>query len=138
MARATTYSHGADVGISGEGATVGEAFEAAGLALTSVICDPALVAARERIALRCEAPDLEDLLFDWINALVLEMNLRRMLFGKFSVRIEGSCLHAEAWGEALDLARHEPAAEVKGATYTDLHVRQTAPDHWVARCIVDV
>ena len=44
---------------------------------------------------------------------------------------------AEAWGEGVDAARHRPAVEVKGATYTLLRV---APDNggWLAQTVVDV
>jgi SHS2 domain-containing protein len=38
----------------------------------------------------------------------------------------------------LDIARHQPAVEVKGATYTGLRVAQTTDGQWVAECIVDV
>ena len=34
------------------------------------------------------------------------------------------CLHAKAWGEAIDVTKHQPAVEVKGATYTDLMITQ--------------
>jgi SHS2 domain-containing protein len=37
----------------------------------------------------------------------------------------------------VDPVRHEPAVEVKGATYTALRVQQT-DGHWLAQCVVDV
>lgn len=132
------YAHGADVGIRGEGATVAEAFAAAAGALTAVVCEPAGVAARERVGIRCEAADLEELFYEWINALVFEMTTRQMLFVRFDVRIEGTRLDADAWGERIDVARHQPAAEVKGATYTDLRVQPSGPGRWIAQCVVDV
>ncbi|HET20312.1 MAG TPA: archease, partial [Chromatiales bacterium] len=60
-----------------------------------------------------------------------------MLFGRFEVRIETGRLRATAWGEPVDQARHQPAVEVKGATLTQLAVRQEG-DLWVAQCVVDV
>ncbi len=131
------FEHGADVGVRGLGATKAEAFEQAALALTAVLCEPAEVRPLERIALACEAPDDELLLAEWLNALVYEMSTRRMLFSRFAVRLEGTRLEAEAWGEGVDAARHRPAVEVKGATYTLLRV---APDNggWLAQTVVDV
>ena len=41
-------------------------------------------------------------------------------------------------GEAIDRARHEPAVEPKGATYTELKVMQQEDGRWCAQCIVDV
>ena len=131
------YEHGADIGVRGVGASKTEAFEQAALALTAVIADPAAVQQRERVALACEAPDDELLLAEWLNALVYEMATRRMLFSRFAVRLEGTLLTAEAWGEAVDAARHHPAVEVKGATYTTLRVAQEG-DGWLAQTVVDV
>ena len=56
----------------------------------------------------------------------------------FQVRIEGRRLFATAWGERIDVTRHQPAVEVKGATYTNLSVRQEPNGLWVAQCVVDV
>jgi SHS2 domain-containing protein len=41
-------------------------------------------------------------------------------------------------GEPVDVARHTPAVEVKGATLTELAVRQEADGTWVAQCVLDV
>lgn len=50
----------------------------------------------------------------------------------------GVVLTGLGWGEPLDRARHRPAVEIKGATYTELHVRQDADGTWHAQCVVDV
>ena len=66
------------------------------------------------------------------------MATRRMLFRRFSVALNGTRLHATASGEPIEVARHQPAAEVKGATYTELDVREDPPGEWRAQCVVDV
>jgi tRNA nucleotidyltransferase (CCA-adding enzyme) len=86
----------------------------------------------------CEAPDDELLLVDWLNALVYEMATRKMLFSRFNVRVNDHLLHATAWGEPVEVARHQPAVEVKGATYTELSVKRDEEGRWVAQCVVDV
>jgi SHS2 domain-containing protein len=131
------FPHGADIGVRGCGATKAEAFEQAALATTAVVTDPAQVALRERVGLRCEAPDDELLLAEWLNALIYEMSTRKMLFGRFAVRFDGPVLTGEAWGEPVDVARHRPAVEVKGATYTALRVAHDG-EGWVAQTVVDV
>ena len=137
MARWEHYEHGADIGVRGFGATKAQAFERAALAMTAVVADPAAVAPRERVTIRCEAPDDELLLAEWLNAVVYEMSVRRMLFSRFALQLDGSRLSGEAWGEPVDAARHHPAVEVKGATYTTLRVARHA-DGWVAQTVVDV
>lgn len=132
------FEHRADVGVAGFGATPAEAFEQAALALSAVVCDLETVSPRERVAIECEEPDLELLLADWLNGIVYEMAVRHMVFSRFEVRLEGPRLHGAAWGELLEPARHQPAVEVKGATYTALEVRQDLDGRWSARCVVDV
>lgn len=137
IARWEHFAHGADIGVRGFGATPAQAFEQAALAMTAVITDPAGVQARNAVEVSCEAPDLELLLVDWLNALIYEMATRKWLFGRFAVRLEGNRLHGEAWGEPVDIARHEPSVEIKGATYTSLRVAQENGG-WVAQTVVDV
>ena len=132
------FDHGADIGIRGIGPTEAAAFEQIALALTSVVTDVARVRCDVSVRIACEAPAPDMLLVDWLNALVYEMATRRMLFGAYSVRIEGTRLQATAWGEAVDRVRHEPAVEVKGATYTALRVEQLEDRNWLAQCVVDV
>ncbi len=132
------FAHAADIGVRGFGATREAAFERAATALTAVLTDPRRVRPRQVVEIACEAPDEELLLVDWLNALVYEMATRKMLFGRFAVRIENGKLSGEAWGEPVDVARHAPATEVKGATYTELRVAQREDGRWVAQCVVDV
>ena len=131
------FPHDADVGVRGFGPTVEQAFEQAALALTATTTD-AEIAPTTEVVVSCDAPDLELLLVEWLNAIIYEMAVRNMLFGKFSVRIAGSHLDGTLWGEAVDVARHAPACEPKGATYTALRVAQDADGIWSAGCIVDV
>jgi SHS2 domain-containing protein len=133
-----TFDHGADIGVSGWGPTPAAAFEQAALALTSVVCDPALVRPTQVVEIQAEDDDLELLLYSWLGALVWEMAARGMLFSRFEVAIEDGRLDALAHGEPVDVARHAPAVEVKGPTMTELEVRQGADGIWHARCVVDV
>jgi tRNA nucleotidyltransferase (CCA-adding enzyme) len=132
------FAHDADIGVRGIGASRGEAFEEAALAVTAVITDPGRVAAEIAIDLRCNAPDDELLLADWLNALIYEMATRNMLFRRFAVSLHDHALEARAWGEPVDRERHRPAVEVKGATYTALSVVRRGDGMWVAQCVVDV
>ncbi len=132
------FPHEADIGVRGIGSTKEAAFEGAGLALTAVITDPASVSPMQAVSIVCEAPDGELLLVDWLNALVYEMATRNMLFSRFTVCFNDHSLHATAWGEPIEVARHQPAVEVKGATYTELSVKQDEQGRWVAQCVVDV
>ncbi|GAB6067367.1 archease [Methylothermus subterraneus] len=132
------FEHMADIGVRGFGATPAEAFAQAALALTAVVTDPQRVAPLERVDIEiAREGDLETLLVDFLNAVVYEMAVRTMVFGKFEVHIEPKRLRASLWGEPVDRAKHQPAVEVKGATYTELKVAKE-DGQWVAQCVLDV
>jgi len=131
------FPHDADVGLRGWGATPAEAFEQAAHALSAIIT-VAEVKPKVAVRLSCEAPDLELLFVEWLNAIIYEMAVRNMLFGRFAVRIENNRLEGTLWGEPVDVERHAPACEPKGATYTALKVAKDTDGRWSAACIVDV
>jgi tRNA nucleotidyltransferase (CCA-adding enzyme) len=131
------FPHDADVGLRGWGATPAEAFEQAACALTAVVTQ-AEVNPKIAVRLTCEAPDLELLFVEWLNAIIYEMAVRNMLFGRFLVRIQNGRLEGTLWGEAVNVERHAPACEPKGATYTALRVAKDIDGRWSAACIVDV
>jgi tRNA nucleotidyltransferase (CCA-adding enzyme) len=134
------FAHGADIGVRGRGPTPAAAFEQAALAVTAVVADLARVRPRVRVELECRAADLELLLFDWLSAIIEEMDLRKMLFSRFNVEIADGRLVGFAEGEAIDRERHDLVVEIKGATMTELRVGPD-PDSgsgWLAQCVVDV
>ena len=137
VARWRLFPHDADIGVQGYGPSPAVAFEQAAKALTAAVTE-APVEARTEIAVHCEAPDLELLFVEWLNAIIYEMSARRMLFGRFQVEISGHRLSGRLWGEAVDVPRHAPACEPKGATYTALRVAQETDGRWSAACVVDV
>lgn len=132
------FPHLADIGIRGVGDTLEQAFAQTATALTAVITDPDRVEPRVAVDIQCENADREMLLADWLNALIYEMDTRKMLFGEFSVTLDGPRLRGRAMGETIDMEKHQPAAEVKGATYTALKVEQAPDSGWTAQCVVDV
>ena len=138
MASWEHFPHEADIGVRGRGSSPSAAFEQAALALTAVITDPNLIRSEEAVVIRCEAPSLDVLFVDWLNAVIYEMTTRSMLFGEFAVEIDDTKLSATTKGERVDRQRHEPVVEPKGATFTELRVGRDEDAQWVAQCVVDV
>jgi tRNA nucleotidyltransferase (CCA-adding enzyme) len=131
------FAHDADIGVVGVGPTKSEAFRQAALALTAVVTELSRVRPLQAVPVFCQAQSDELLLVEWLNALVYEMAVRVMLFADFTVEIDGGMLRATAYGEAVDVDRHEPAVEIKGATLTALQVAE-GPGGWRVQCVVDV
>ncbi len=133
------FQHQADIGVRGFGPDPAAAFAGAALAMTAVMVDPRTVRPVNRVSINCRASGLELLLYDWLNALIYEMSTRKMLFSSFEVNIfDHYQLQAEARGENLRLSRHYPAVEIKGATFTELVVREVDAGRWLVQCVVDV
>lgn len=131
------FAHDADVGIRGFGPDRATAFEQAAVALTHVVTD-AVVVPEVRVDVACRQSDDALLFVDWLDAIIYEMSVRKMLFGKFEVEINGASLTGALWGEPVDPARHAPACEPKGATLTALEVGRREDGTWSAGCVVDV
>lgn len=138
MASWEHFSHDADMGVRAVGATEDEVFEQMALGLTALVTDPAGILPVQDVEFTCESPSVEYLLVDWLNAVVYEMAVRRMVFGRFKVTLAGRSLRGVAAGEPVDVARHQPAVEVKGATYTALAFRRRDDGNFEAQCVVDV
>jgi tRNA nucleotidyltransferase (CCA-adding enzyme) len=132
------FPHEADMGVRGFGATKEEAFEEAAKALTAVITDLSAVCPREMIHLSGEGPDDDLCLAEWLNQIIFEMATRKMLFSDFKFKMKDHTFEADIWGEAIHVEKHRPAVEVKGATFTELSVKQNPDGFWVAQCVVDV
>jgi len=132
------FEHDADIGIRGIAPTLEQAFEQAAVAMTAVVTPLDLVSASKVVCIYCEAPDSELLLVSWLNELIYEMSAHGLLFNRYEVVIDNGTLSATAFGEAIDRQKHQPAVEIKGATFTELRVYQQADDAWVAQCVVDV
>ncbi len=131
------FEHKADIGIRGYGDTLAAAFTQAALAMTAVVTEIDRVQPVTSINIDCSEEENDTLLYDWLNALIYEMSIRKMLFSEFDIRISSGQLTATVSGEAIDRERHQPAVEIKGATFTELAVYQDQ-GQWVAQCVIDV
>ncbi|KTD42309.1 archease [Legionella parisiensis] len=131
------FPHESDIGVRGYGSTLAEAFATGALALTNVITDSQSIQPYKMLHVTCEAPNEEILFVDWLNAIIYNMAIYKMLFSQFEVAIKGRTLTAIIAGEQVDIKRHQPAVEVKGATFTELKVYQDN-GIWIAQCVVDV
>lgn len=132
------FDHEADMGIRGVGGSRSVAFEQAALALTAIVTEPGRVKPGTQVKIFCEAPEDELLFFDWINSLIYEMAVRKMLFSRYEVQVHDGKLSGVAWGESVEPGRHHPAVEVKGATLTTLAVYMNDRSQWIAQTVVDV
>jgi SHS2 domain-containing protein len=131
------YSHTADMGIRGFGTTMEEAFASAALAMVAISVNPRKIEQKQKVEFVCEQDENELLFVEWLNSLLYEMAVKKMLFSRFEVSIKSKQLTGQAWGEKLNIKRHRPVVEIKGISFSDLKVAQEK-GRWIAQCIVDI
>ncbi|MFQ5878741.1 MAG: archease [Dehalococcoidia bacterium] len=109
--------HTADVGVCAHGATLGQAFEHAALAMFSVMADLTTVAEVEERRLEVHGDDRETLLVAWLSELLYLSDTQGMLFRRFAIdELAEGRLRGRAWGERIDRDRHALGTGVKAVT----------------------
>jgi SHS2 domain-containing protein len=133
-----TFDHTADLGLRVRAADLDTLFAEAGRALFATLVENLdIVAPVRKLDITLAGGDREYLLFDWLKELLYHFDAGHLLLSRFEVHVGDDGLRAAAWGEPLDLSRHELAHEVKAITYHGLRVGQAA-DGWLAEVIVDI
>ena len=89
-----------------------------------------------------EAQDESALLYNWLEELLLEFELRSRLFSRFEIaKIEktpdGFRLYAKAWGEKYDRKKHPSKVGIKAATYHQMEIVKD-PSSVTVRFILDI
>ncbi|MEL4305786.1 archease [Methanococcoides sp. LMO-2] len=133
--------HTADAKFRAYGKTMEEAFENAAVAMFNVMINTSKVDCIHTEDIELTAPDIDDLLVDWLSELLFIFEVDFISFGKFEVKSitqeDGEYkLSARASGEEIDLEKHEIDTEVKAATYNDLKAEET-PEGFMVQVTVD-
>ncbi len=119
--------HTADVGVKAYGKTLSEAFEHAAEGMFDIITDESAVQPIGEYTIVLEAPDLEQLLVDWLSQLLFLNGAYDLVFGRFEVTLTGTSLSARVFGEKYDTKKHRMGVEIKAVTYHMLQVHEEDP-----------
>ena len=137
------FEHTADVGVRGIGPSPAAAFTQVGHAFFALLAaDSTRIKPLLERRIELSAPDLETLLYDYLNELVFIFDTDRIVFREFDLELTEDSprrfrLRGSLRGQTFDPKRHEATVEPKGATYTGLRVERSG-DRWIAQCVVDV
>ncbi len=119
--------HTADVCIKAYGKTVSETFENAAIGMFDIITDKSTIEPVGQYDIQLKAPDLEQLLVDWLSELLFLNGAKNLVFGTFDVIVEKKHLSAHVFGEEFDSPKHKKGVEIKAVTYHMLEVRNKKP-----------
>jgi len=123
--------HTADARFKAFGATAEEAFANAAEAMFNVMIDTSGIEPQITEYIELQAPDMENLLVDWLSELLYLFEVNMVVFSSFEVfaiekKGDEYLLSAKAEGEPLDPGKHVFDTEVKAVTYNDLGVQITS------------
>jgi SHS2 domain-containing protein len=132
------FEHTADIGIHVEANDLNTLFEEAACGLFAIIIENTRdIHLEQSVEIEVAAPRTDDLLLDWLNELLMQFELEKLVLNKFEVQIQGQSLKGKAFGEPIDPTRHQLTHEVKAITYCGLNVTRTSKG-WLADVIVDI
>ena len=134
--------HTADVALHVWAPDLERLFLQAALGLTHFLTDPSRVRPLQRVALRIEGLDREELLVAWLGEILYRWESDALLLTEFAeLRIEetakGFQLHATARGERWDGERHASGVGVKAATYHGLNIRPDTQGRFDLTIVLD-
>ena len=132
-----------DIAFEATGDSVSELFVTAALALIEVMVDPLTVGTNWTQDYRLSEREIEDLFFEWLNAIVYIKDAKGVVFhdARASVRLDTESnlwrLDATLTGAGVDATRQALRTDVKAVTK---HLYAVGPkeDGWYARVVLDV
>jgi len=132
------FDHTADVGLAGSGDSLGELLEVMAETMCDLICPRCGVAGDTERSIRVEAPDVEALTVDFLEAVLDVLQTRRLAVESVKVTSASeTSAQAELRVTELDPRRHEILTEIKAVTYHELKVVRTG-ERWTGRVILDL
>jgi SHS2 domain-containing protein len=119
--------HTADVYIVAHGKSMEEAFENAALGMFEVMTNTVNVDPVKEERLEVEADDEYELLYNWLEALLVKFEVEGMLYSKFKVSqinelADRFRLKASVWGEPFNAQKHSQKVAVKAVTYHRMEI----------------
>jgi SHS2 domain-containing protein len=119
--------HMTDAFIEVSGATLDEAFEAAGMSVVDTILDISLVDKKSEKKIQVSANDLKGLLYSWLEEIIILTITEGFACRTFKVKIakdDKYFLKATVTGEPLDFDKHHFKLEIKAPTYHLMEIKQ--------------
>ena len=126
--------HTADIEFRAYGKTLKNAFENAAKAFSNSIVDIKTVSKQKEILIEKDSESIEALLFDFLSELLVKHETEHMIYRDFIIKslrrtadLDGKSgwhITCKAFGEKLDLKKHEVDTYIKAITYSQMKIEK--------------
>ena len=134
--------HTADAYVAAYGANLTEAYENAAIAMFDVMTEVEKIKSLTEDHVEANGDDEQELLYNWLEALLVKSEINGMLYSKFKVSelahdSSGFRLKAKSWGEKFDAEKHLQKVGIKAITYHRMEIVKT-PEKVTLKFILDI
>jgi SHS2 domain-containing protein len=115
--------HTADVCIRVYGKSLSELLKNAALAMMAIITDRERIKPSQALEIKAMGETKEELLVHWLGEILFLHQVKKMVFQDFDVSLVSETeLKGKAFGEHIDMERHEICLDIKAVTYHKLKI----------------
>ncbi|HZD35780.1 MAG TPA: archease [Nitrososphaeraceae archaeon] len=138
--------HSTDAFVQARGSDLDELFENCAKGLINIMFDIDKVENLQSLVITADSEDLENLLYDWLEKVLLKILIEQIVLSKFSLEISEEIstvtqkkyvLRALVGGEKVNYDKHNYKIEIKAITYHELKI-QCVDSTYVATFLVDL
>jgi len=134
-----TLEHATDAIIEVTADNLEEAFQIAGISVIETILDSSKVDEVDSKKLVVKGKDLKYLLYNWLEEIII-LTITEGFAGKRItidiLRNESYEIHAEVFGEAIDLKKHQFKVEIKSPTFHEMEIEEN--DKIIMKYLLDL
>ena len=134
-----TLEHATDAIIEVTADNLEEAFQTAGISVIETILDSSKVDETNSKKLVVKGKDLKYLLYNWLEEIII-LTITEGFAGKRItvdiLRNENYEIHAEVFGEAIDLKKHQFKVEIKSPTFHEMEIEEN--DKIIMKYLLDL
>ena len=122
-----TLEHATDAIIEVTAKNLKEAFQIAGISVIDTILDSSKVDENDSKKLVVKGKDLKYLLYNWLEEIII-LTITDGFAGKRIIinilKNENYEIHAEIFGEMINLKKHEFKVEIKSPTFHEMEIKE--------------
>lgn len=97
-----------DVAFNAYGKTLKDVFVNSAKAISNIMFNSEKISSKNKIIIEVEGKDEKDLLYNWLQNIVAEVDIQGMFFSKFDIlEITSTKLKAEVYGDDIDQSIQE-------------------------------